>query len=130
MEAGNHAGENPAGRIKRFATESDVRNEAVRPKPQAGHRLSRQAITKVNLIKMSIERTRTGKPRHFRGGEGCQEQTGKPLASAYHSSGVGEDGMSGRVGRVSDLRNCSDQVAISVTQDFGRLVPKRSISGY
>ncbi len=46
----SHAGASPAGRIRRFATESDVRNEAVRPKPQAGHRLNRQAITKVNPI--------------------------------------------------------------------------------
>ena len=49
-ESGVHAGESPAGRIRRFTTESDVRNEAARPKPQAGHRLNQQAITKVNLI--------------------------------------------------------------------------------
>ena len=49
-ESGVHAGESPAGRMRRFTTESDVRNEAARPKPQAGHRLNQQAITKVNLI--------------------------------------------------------------------------------
>ena len=49
-EAGSHAGESPAGRIRRFATERDVRDEAARPNLQAGHLLNRQAITKVNPI--------------------------------------------------------------------------------
>ena len=40
-EAGSHAGESPAGRIRRFTTERDARNEAARPKPQAGHLLNR-----------------------------------------------------------------------------------------
>ena len=49
-EAGIHTGESPVGRIRRFTTERDVRNEAVRLKPQAGHLLNQQAITKVNSI--------------------------------------------------------------------------------
>ena len=35
-EAGVHAGESPAGRIRQFATERNVRDEAVRPNLQAG----------------------------------------------------------------------------------------------
>ena len=33
-----------------FTTESDVWNEAIRPKPQAGHRLSQQVGAKFNPI--------------------------------------------------------------------------------
>jgi hypothetical protein len=39
-ETGSHAGESPAGRLRRFTTERDARNEAARPKPQAGHLLN------------------------------------------------------------------------------------------
>ena len=49
-EAGSHAGGSPAGRMRRFTTERDVRDEAARPNLQAGHLLNRQAITKVNPI--------------------------------------------------------------------------------
>ena len=49
-ETGSHAGESPAGRIRRFTTERDARNEAARLKPQAGHPLNRQAIMKMNSI--------------------------------------------------------------------------------
>ena len=50
-EAGSHVGESPTGRIRRFTTESDVREEAARLNLQAGHQLNQQAITKVNSIK-------------------------------------------------------------------------------
>lgn len=49
-EAGSHVGESPTGRIRRFTTERDVRKEAARLNPQAGHLLNQQAITKVNSI--------------------------------------------------------------------------------
>lgn len=49
-EAGSHVGESPTGRIRRFTTERDVREEAARLNLQAGHLLNQQAITKVNSI--------------------------------------------------------------------------------
>ena len=49
-KAGSHVGENPTGRIRRFTTERDARNEAARLKPQAGHLLNQQAIMKMNSI--------------------------------------------------------------------------------
>jgi hypothetical protein len=49
-EAGCHAGENPAGRIGLFTTESWVREEAVRPNPKARPRLNCPVATTVNLI--------------------------------------------------------------------------------
>jgi hypothetical protein len=49
-EAGSHVGESPTGRIRRFTTERDVREEVVRPNLQAGHLPNQQAITKVNSI--------------------------------------------------------------------------------
>jgi hypothetical protein len=49
-EAGSHVGGSPTGRIRRFTTERDVREEAARPNLQAGHLLNQQAITKVNSI--------------------------------------------------------------------------------
>jgi hypothetical protein len=49
-EAGSHVGESPTGRMRRFTTERDVREEAARLNLQAGHLLNQQAITKVNFI--------------------------------------------------------------------------------
>ena len=49
-EAGSHVGESPTGRMRRFTTERDVREEAARLNLQAGHLLNQQAITKVNSI--------------------------------------------------------------------------------
>ena len=46
-EAGVHAGESPAGRIRRFSAERTIREESVRPTLQAGWFLNWQAITKV-----------------------------------------------------------------------------------
>ncbi len=95
-EAGSHAGESPAGRIRRFTTERDAREEAARRNLQAGHLLNRQAITKVNPHPMSIENASTGKPSRCRNGEGCQGRRGQPSQSAHRSGGVSGDGMSGR----------------------------------
>ena len=49
-EAGCHAGESPAGRIRLFTTESCVREEAVRPNPKARRGLNCPVVTTVNLI--------------------------------------------------------------------------------
>ena len=49
-EAGCHAGESPAGRIRLFTTESCVREEAARPNPKARRRLNCPVATTVNLI--------------------------------------------------------------------------------
>ena len=50
---------------------------------------------------MSIERNRTAKPSPFLKDEGCQEQTGQPLQSAYRCGGVSGDGMLGRATEVT-----------------------------
>ncbi|HEX7571265.1 MAG TPA: hypothetical protein VF492_12250 [Verrucomicrobiae bacterium] len=49
-EAGSHAGESPAGRIRLFTTESQVREEAARPNPKARPGLNCPVATTVNLI--------------------------------------------------------------------------------
>ena len=49
-EAGVHAGASPAGRIRQFATERNIRDEVARPNLEAGCLLNWQAITEVNPI--------------------------------------------------------------------------------
>jgi len=49
-EAGVHAGASPADRIRQFAVERTIRDEAARPNLQAGWFLNWQAIMKVNPI--------------------------------------------------------------------------------